>query len=255
MFQQIEYSLYDETFGKSNVSVDNNRYIFYYPCKSSSECTNYELVLNPGTYLIELYGASGGYVNNRVTFNRISKGSCTTLPPKSPIKTNVGCPNIDTTAGSGGYTSGIITLSTTTKAFLAIGGQGTYGYTKAMENNADCFKPQYMVKGGYNGGGWASNYYSKSTFYGCGSGGGSTDLRFEEDDVFHRVIVAGAGGGTDDQIGLDDGSGGSGGGLTAQGFWSGNTVDKTHVATQTSGFTFGSGESVQQAGSRNPRGN
>ena len=252
MDQHIEYSLVNKTYGKSNISFENNRYIFNYPCESNSECTNYELFLQRGTYLIELYGASGGFVENHITLNRISKGVCTTLPPKSLIQTNVGCSNLDSVSGAGGYTSGIITLATTTKAFLAIGGQGTYGYTLETSNNAECFLPENMLKGGYNGGGWASNHH-----HGSGSGGGSTDLRFEKDDVFHRVIVAGAGGGTDDQRSDENddyGSGGSGGGLIAQSFWTNDIVDKTYVASQTSGFTFGSGESAQLTGSKNPNG-
>ena len=208
--------------------------------------------MSPGTYLVELYGASGGFVENHVTLDRISQGVCTSLPQKSPIQTNVGCPNLGSVAGAGGYTSGIITLNTTTKAFLAIGGKGTYSYVKEEANIAECFELEKMIEGGYNGGGWASNFYYTSSSYGTGSGGGSTDLRFEEDDVFHRVIVAGAGGGTDDQIGgIDDGSGGSSGGLIAQGFWEQGTLNNKYVATQTSGFTFGSGESAQQLGSKN----
>ena len=139
MSQPIKYSLTRKTLGNPNVSIENNRYIFYYPCKSSSECANYELNLNKGTYLVELYGASRGYTSNRVTLYRTSKGVCTSLPQKSLIKTNIGYPNIDSAAESGRYTSGVITLYSTTKAYLAIDGKGTYGYVKKIEKKSRLF--------------------------------------------------------------------------------------------------------------------
>ena len=254
MKEYITYELVDKTAGIKNVTEENNQYIFEYPCKSHFECTNYELTIRRGTYLVELYGASGGYVENYITSYRNSKGECPTIDHIPRIRSNVECSTLQSVAGSGGYTSGVITLHSTTTAFLAIGGQGTYRYMNSkINNNADCFKPENMVKGGYNGGGWASNYYFSSRYNGAASGGGSTDLRFEVDDVFHRVIVAGAGGGTDDAIGGsdDDGSGGSGGGLTAQSFRIKGILNTIYVANQTSGFTFGSGESAQQTGSKN----
>ena len=76
-------------------------------------------------------------------------------------------------------------------------------------------------------------------------------------DIFHRVIVAGGGGGADNPAGYlegrDDGSGGAGGGLTAQGFVINGVPNTKYVATQTNGFTFGSGESAQQYGSKNSK--
>ncbi|EAY12517.1 hypothetical protein TVAG_138970 [Trichomonas vaginalis G3] len=49
----------------------------------------------------------------------------------------------------------------------------------------------------------------------------------------------------------DDGSGGSGGGLTAQGFWANGVYNSTKLANSTFGFTFGFGESALQSGSKN----
>ena len=248
----IEYSLVNSTYGKPNVNFFNNRYVFNYPCQKSYECTNYELNIKKGTYLIEVYGASAGYSPNHVTRHRTSQGVCPPLPSHTIVQSNVGCPDLGSVAGSGGYTSGIITLPDTTKAYLAIGGKGQYSF---KDMNLGLYEKDNMVEGGYNGGGWASTYFGSSSSYGASSGGGSTDLRFEEDDVFHRVIVAGAGGGTDDQVGrTDDGSGGSGGGLIAQGYWKQGTLDERYVATQTSGFTFGSGESAREDHSLNQHG-
>ena len=64
------------------------------------------------------------------------------------------------------------------------------------------------VPGGYNGGG--DGFFS--------SGGGYTDIRAIEDTLFHRILVAG-GGGASDNSEANDGIGGSAGGLTAQSFW------------------------------------
>ncbi|EAY13860.1 hypothetical protein TVAG_044210 [Trichomonas vaginalis G3] len=115
-----------------------------------------------------------------------------------------------------------------------------------------------MVKGGYGGGGNAFNFYSSSTDYGSGSGGGQTAVKFFSNDLWHRVIVAGAGGGSDNSYTypnmVDDGSGGSGGGLTAQGCWINGALKSDKLANSTFGFTFGSGESAQEKGSKNPNG-
>ncbi|EAY19621.1 hypothetical protein TVAG_228840 [Trichomonas vaginalis G3] len=79
-----------------------------------------------------------------------------------------------------------------------------------------------MIKGGYGGGGNAFSFYADDGNYGSGSGGGQTAVKFVSNDLWHRVIVAGAGGGSDNYFyadsynSYDDGSGGSGGGLTAQ---------------------------------------
>ena len=112
-----------------------------------------------------------------------------------------------------------------------------------------------MVEGGFNGGGWASNYYVNEILCGSGGGGGATDLRFEENDLYHRVIVAGGGGGPDNpgvKCGEpDDGSGGAGGGLIAQGFNIDGVENTILRATQESGFTFGYGESARKEGSLN----
>ena len=69
--------------------------------------------------------------------------------------------------------------------------------------------------------------------------------------------MAGAGGGFDNAFtyGItDDGSGGSGGGFTAQGYWDDGVMNSSRLANSTFGFTFGSGESAQKDGSKNPYG-
>ena len=114
-----------------------------------------------------------------------------------------------------------------------------------------------MIKGGYGGGGYATNYRGPRNTDGAGSGGGQTAVKFLSNDLWHRVIVAGAGGGSDNEhtVGSeDDGSGGSGGGLTAQGYWINGVLKSDRLANSNFGFTFGFGESAQEFGSKNQNG-
>ena len=39
----------------------DNRMIFDYPCSDNFDCAPYEIVLKPGTYRFDTYGASGGF--------------------------------------------------------------------------------------------------------------------------------------------------------------------------------------------------
>ena len=245
----LRYSLISQDKGEENVSSSTpNQLVFYYPCTSPFFCTDYELFIYPGVYKIEVYGASGGYKGDFISAYKTS-GKCPFVDTL-PIKTNVKCNLKVNTAGSGGYASGIITLRSLTKAFLSIGGKGQYTHKIEEKNNDKCYLRENMIEGGYNGGGWASNFYNPDE---CASAGGATDLRFEENDVFHRVIVAGGGGGTDDQT-RDDGQGGAGGGETAQSFFKNGVENKTLIANQTYGFAFGSGESVQKERSKHKDG-
>ena len=251
----LKYKIHNESIGEKNVSVSNekNQYTFNYPCISTFECTYYEITLEPAVYRIELYGASGGYNGNYITAYKV-QNRCPDIP-SNVIKRNVECNLNANNAGAGGYTSGLIKISHKTNAFLFIGGSGQYTYKIEERDNNNCYKRENMIEGGYNGGGWASNFYGADTT-GSGSGGGATDLRFDEPDLFHRVIVAGGGGGTDDQAGTgrDDGSGGAGGGLTAQSFYFQGIEDTGLFASQDKGFSFGYGESAQQQRSKHSNG-
>ncbi|EAX87852.1 PE-PGRS protein, putative [Trichomonas vaginalis G3] len=114
-----------------------------------------------------------------------------------------------------------------------------------------------MIEGGYGGGGYASNYFGNDEFYGSGSGGGQTAVKFEVNDLWHRVIVSGAGGGCDDNFGTfnsdNDGSGGAGG-IIGQGWFLSGVYNFSYLANSTSGFSFGYGESAQKLKSLNPKG-
>ena len=163
---------------------------------------------------------------------------------------NAKCNFVGSRGGAGGYISGIIKLPHPITAFATIGGRGTYDITEKKSS----FEESKMIKGGYGGGGYAFNFYFNDSDWGSGSGGGQTAVKFESNDLWHRVIVSGAGGGSDNSFTfdnwVDDGSGGAGGGFTAQGWWKEHVLNSDKVANS----TFGSGESARKEGSKNPDG-
>jgi hypothetical protein len=116
-----------------------------------SSCKELSDSFEAGKYLLEVYGASGG-----------------------------------TYGGKGGYSKGILTLSSLTTLFIFLGGEGQCkpGQGSKVE-----------VAGGCNGGGTGQTLTSSdSNWYTC-SGGGGTDIRIESTSLDKRVIVAGGGGG------------------------------------------------------------
>lgn len=253
----ISYTLSNISKGDvaNPVTKSKNKYNFNYPCKSHTDCTDYNLTLFPGVYLIELYGASGGCYPGRTSLYQDTQGNCPYNEASISVGTNINCTQEQSRCGSGGYISGVLSLSRRSHAFLTLGGNGIYSYTASLDVSLD-YTPPYMVRGGYGGGGSGANF--DSSMPGTGSGGGQTSVSFDENDLWHRVLVSGAGGGADnfDGIyhGLDDGSGGSGGGLTAQGWWNDGVYVGNYLANSTFGFTFGSGEAARESGSLNPNG-
>jgi hypothetical protein len=145
---------------------------------------NYKTFIAPltGTYTFEAWGASGG-------------GS---------LDQTVG-----SHAGLGGYTKGNINLNAGEKIYVYVGGSGFYTTTDHSG-------------GGYNGGGSAGS----GCCGGNGGGGGATDFRLvngvwnNSQSLYSRIMVSGAGGGNDNDLGTfggsDDGSGGAGGGLNGE---------------------------------------
>lgn len=81
--------------------------------------------------------------------------------------------------GKGGYSTGKIQLSESTKLYICVGGQGKIGQSS-------------ITPGGFNGGGNALNVTDNNN----GSGGGASDIRILKNSLNNRVIVAGGGGGS-----------------------------------------------------------
>lgn len=117
--------------------------------------------------------------------------------------------------GYGGYSIGILTLSKKTIIYLQTGGKGS----------------DSSINGGYNGGG-------KGIDSGRG-GGGASDIRIEQNSLYARVIVAGAGGGSG--VTSDCSGKGAGGGISGLDGYS-------NAVTSSGGNRSGSGGSQTAGG-------
>ena len=132
----INFSLADPELGSLNINRLNNSIELLYPCSDQINCTCYKGVFDPGTYFVELYGASGGRTATPYRFEN------NTFIDQSIVKYYKGnaVPLDDNSSrgGAGGYTSGCLIIPRRTTMFIHLGGEGTFG------KNFD--------KGGYNGG-------------------------------------------------------------------------------------------------------
>ena len=140
--------------------------------------------------------------------------------------------NYNTTyvGGLGGYSKGIVQLTKGTTLYVCVGGQPQTVTTASV-----------AVPGGFNGGGNGFNRAYSGTYTYGQAGGGATDIRIGQNNLYARVIVAGGGSGSNNRI-----SGYAGGGL------SGITGQSGYAGTQTSagtGGSFGQGGSATTSGS------
>ena len=240
-----------------NVTEDFHKYTLKYPCDVNYSCTNYFSVFPPGVYQIELYGASSGFRKITSARNEGTQTGCKHQDVVSYFGGNVECNSYSSMGGAGGFTSGILTLKKKTLVYIAIGGMGEYTYHSLPNDRTQSYLYENRPKGGFNGGGSAGNYYDANgndLYSGSSSGGGATDVRILENDIFHRVIVSGGGGGNDNCYNdFDTEDDGSGGGLTAQGFWIAGSY-RNKEANQEKGFSFGYGESARYGNSLHPDG-
>ena len=169
LFVRISCSIFSVSLLRksSNANVNavfvGDSITFFYPCISLNICTPYKVVLPKGKIKLETWGGDGASVNS-----------------------NAG--------GKGGYSSGILSLSKPTIAYINIAGKGLPLSSEVV---------QY---GGYNGGGNGQRDPT-SGHYGVG-GGGSTDIRIGMNSVYNRVIVSGGGGGAGAKSGFIGGCGG-----------------------------------------------
>ena len=170
------------------------------------------------------------------TTNFTYTGECTTYIAKSDGYYNLevwgaqgGNYNTTYVGGLGGYSKGIVYLTKGTTLYVCVGGQPqTVTTTKTA------------VPGGFNGGGNGFNRDYNSTYTYGQAGGGATDIRIGQNNLYARVIVAGGGSGSNNRI-----SGYAGGGL------SGVTGQSGYAGTQTSagtGGSFGQGGSASTSG-------
>ena len=171
------------------------------------------------------------------TTNFAYTGECTTYIAKSDGYYNLeawgaqgGNYNTTYVGGLGGYSKGIVHLTKGTTLYVCVGGQPqTVTTTKTA------------VPGGFNGGGNGFNRDYSSTYTYGQAGGGATDIRIGQNNLYARVIVAGGGSGSNNRT-----SGYAGGGT------SGVTGQSGYAGTQTSA---GSGGSFGQGGSASTSGN
>lgn len=195
---------------------------------SSSLTTTGTYSLLSGSTIVMTYTKDGSNsVDSEEVYFQIQKQeSNTTYTPTSSKNSYWG--------GTGGYSTGILSLSTPTSIYLYTGGHGNY--------LSDSERGK-IVNGGFNGGGSSKIRWYTSAYSSGGGGGGASDIRIGSDSLYARVIVAGGGGGG---AGESNSSVKQGGGLT------GNSVVEEYKATQTKAGTNGSfGQGANSTGSGN----
>lgn len=195
---------------------------------SSSLTTTSVYSLSSGSTIVMTYAKdnSSSVDNEEVYFQIQKQESNTTYTPTSSKNSYWG--------GTGGYSTGILSLSVPTVIYLYTGGQGNYS------SNSEKGK---VVSGGFNGGGSSRIRWNTSAYTSGGGGGGASDIRIGQDSLYARVIVAGGGGGG---AGESNSSIKQGGGLT------GNSAVEEYKATQTKAGTNGSfGQGADANGSAN----
>lgn len=152
-----------EFYATGNMTIDISAWVNTFPV---GEVRNYnytgsvqQVDLIPGTYKLQVWGAQGGSNAADSSYSITAKAG-----------------------GKGGYSEGIITLSTKTTVRIYVGGAGS------------------SSAGGFNGGGSTSgsSTYNSGNEQGVsrmGGGGGATDIRLSDGALLSRMIVAGGGAG------------------------------------------------------------
>ena len=200
---------------ETNTKASETMWTYNYQAPSTSVTEPYYTFTAPqtGTYKLETWGAQGGGDNTYI-------------------------------GGYGGYSTGTITLSASSKIYVYIGGAGSY-----------CFGKGCNSLGGYNGGGNCTSYASEPSTT-CGSGGGATHIATKtgllstlSSSLTNILIVSGSGGGANYVNGMNYASGGSGGGykgvdsvdMGAKDFSANGGLYATG-GNQSSGYAFGIGQ-------------
>lgn len=173
--------------------------------------------LAPGTYKLECWGAQGG--NSNQSNGTYGNG------------------------GKGGYSTGILNVSTNTTIYITVGGQGQNGILNTR------------TAGGFNGGG--DGYGTNNSGVG-GGGGGASDISLtspvfshssyfinnirDTNSLLSRIIVAGGGGSAGYDVSNNAANGGAGGGTTGQDGLS----NRVYHGTGGKQTTFGTGGSSEE---------
>jgi hypothetical protein len=154
-------SVGDSNKGNTNKVVKTNEYVSLpFPCSNSTDCTYYSVILESGTYHLEVWGSQGG--ND-------------TIYPDTCF------------GGRGGYSKGTVQLRSKTTLYVYVGGSGTgylpgssYGATgggggtdirlqNGLWNDANGLKTRIIVAGG--GGGRHGQNRESTAFVGNDGGG------------------------------------------------------------------------------------
>lgn len=173
--------------------------------------------LTPGRYKLECWGAQGG--NSNQSNGTYGNG------------------------GKGGYSTGILNVSTNTTIYITVGGQGQNGVLNTR------------TAGGFNGGG---DGYGTHNFGAGGGGGGASDISLmspvfshssyfinnirDTNSLLSRIIVAGGGGSAGYDVSNNAANGGAGGGTTGQDGLS----NRVYHGTGGKQTTFGTGGSSEE---------
>lgn len=173
--------------------------------------------LTPGRYKLECWGAQGG--NSNQSNGTYGNG------------------------GKGGYSTGILNVSTNTTIYITVGGQGQNGVFNTR------------TAGGFNGGG---DGYGTNGFGVGGGGGGASDISLmspvfshssyfinnirDTNSLLSRIIVAGGGGSAGYDVSNNAANGGAGGGTTGQDGLS----NRVYHGTGGKQTTFGTGGSSEE---------
>ena len=176
------------------------------------------VTLPEGTYKLECWGAQGG--NSNLSNGTYGNG------------------------GKGGYSTGILNVSTNTTIYITVGGQGQNGALNTR------------TAGGFNGGG---DGYGTNNFGVGGGGGGASDISLmrpvfsqssyfinkirDTNSLLSRIIVAGGGGSAGYNVSNNAANGGAGGGTTGQDGLS----NRVYHGTGGKQTTFGTGGSSEES--------
>ena len=195
---------------------------------AGSATTTSEYYLSSGSTIVASYSKDGSVnaSNESVYFIIQRQSTSVTYTPNNDKNGYWG--------GIGGYSKGVLSLSSPTVLHLYAGGCGNY----SSANTANATNA-----GGFNGGGSSKIRWYNSAYSSGGGGGGASDIRIGQDSLYARVIVAGGGGG---------GAGDSGSYVKYGGGENGLSAVAEYQASQTKAGTNGSfGQGANSTGSYN----